>query len=99
MMRQEINFTKKALTNLQPPEGKKRVYVYDHKESGLVMQVMPTGRKTFQFYKWFKKGKIAVRVTIGTFPDWTIEQARKEAQKCKPMVSTQPIRNGRPERK
>ncbi len=83
MMRQEINFTKKALTNLQPPEGKKRVYVYDHKESGLVMQVMPTGRKTFQFYKWFKKGKIAVRVTIGTFPDWTIEQARKEAQKCK----------------
>jgi integrase len=83
MMRQEINFTKKALTNLQPPEGKKRVYVYDHKESGLVMQVMPTGRKTFQFYKWFKKGKIAVRVTIGTFPDWTIEQARKEAQECK----------------
>ncbi|MGB9500382.1 MAG: tyrosine-type recombinase/integrase [Dissulfuribacterales bacterium] len=76
-----LNFTKKTLDNLPLPEGKKRSYVHDTKESGLVVQVTPAGRKTFQFYKWYE-GK-PLRVTIGLYPDMSIEQARKKAQKLK----------------
>ena len=78
----ELNFTKKTLDNLPLPEGsKKRLHFYDAKEAGLVIQVTPAGRKTFQFYKWYE-GK-PLRVTIGLYPDMSIEQARKKAQKLK----------------
>ena len=80
-MKQEVSFTIKALEALPLPEGKKRFYVHDIKESGLLIQMTAAGRKTFQFYRWYDGNP--VRVTIGTFPDWTIEQARKEAQKYK----------------
>lgn len=81
MERQEIAFTKKALSALSLPKGKKRTYVHDTRERGLLIQVTATGRKTFQLYKWHE-GK-PIRITLGTFPDMTIEQARKAAQKLK----------------
>ena len=81
MRRQEIVFTQKVLSALPLPEGKKRLYFYDAKEAGLVIQVTPTGRKTFQLFKWYKTKP--VRITLGTFPDMTIEQARKQAQQHK----------------
>ena len=77
----ELNFTKKTLDNLPLPEGKKRLYFYDTSETGLLIQVTPAGRKTFQFYKWYE-GK-PLRVTIGLYPGMVIEQARKKAQKLK----------------
>ena len=80
-MKQEIAFTIKALEALPLPEGKKRFYVHDTWENGLLIQVTAAGRKTFQFYRWYEGNP--VRVTIGLFPDMTIEQARKEAQKYK----------------
>lgn len=70
-MKQEIGFTIKTLNALPLPEGKKRAYVYDAKESGLLIQITSTGRKTFQFYKWHE-GK-PLRVTIGLYPDMSIE--------------------------
>ncbi len=79
-MKQEIAFTIKTLEALPPPEGK-RTYVHDTRESGLLIQITPAGRKTFQLFKWYKTKP--VRITLGTFPDMTIEQARKEAQKYK----------------
>ena len=81
MRRQEIVFTQKVLSALPLPDGKKRLYFYDAKEAGLVIQVTPTGRKTFQLFKWYKTKP--VRITLGTFPDMTIEQARKQAQQHK----------------
>jgi len=85
MGRQEIAFTKKALSALPLPEGKKRSYVYDSKESGLVIQVTSIGRKTFQLYKWHE-GK-PVRITLGLFPNIAIEQARKRARKLKAYMA------------
>lgn len=79
-MKKEIAFTIKALEALPLPEGK-RTYVHDTRESGLLVQVTPTGRKTFQLFKWYKTKP--VRVTLGTFPDVTIEQARKQVQQYK----------------
>ncbi|MGE4403738.1 MAG: Arm DNA-binding domain-containing protein [Desulfobulbus sp.] len=77
----EINFTKAALEQAQAPAGVKRFYLYDERESGLVFQITPTGRKTFQLYK--KHLGKPVRVTIGTFPELSVEQARKKAREIK----------------
>jgi len=81
MKKQEVAFTKKALSALPLPEGNKRLYVHDTKENGLLVQVTATGRKTFQFYKWYESKPL--RVTIGLYPDMSIEQARKAVQKLK----------------
>jgi hypothetical protein len=63
------------------PEKGKRSYVYDSRENSLLIQVTSTGRKTFQVYRWHKTKP--VRVTLGIFPDMTIEQARNKAQNIK----------------
>ncbi|MBM9616643.1 tyrosine-type recombinase/integrase [Desulfobulbus rhabdoformis] len=81
MAREEVNFTKASLEQLEAPEPGKRRYVYDSKESGLLVQVTGNGRKTFQLYK--KHMGKPVRVTIGTFPELTVEQARKKAKAIK----------------
>ena len=81
MAREEINFTKLAIDPLKPsPDGKRR-YVYDSKENGLLVQITGTGRKTFQLYK--KHQGHPIRVSIGTFPEYSIEQARKKAREIK----------------
>ena len=81
MAKEEISFTKAAIDQLVAPEGTTRRYVHDSKESGLVLQITHAGRKSFQLYK--KHQGRPVRVTIGTFPDFTVEQARKRAREIK----------------
>jgi integrase len=75
-MSDRITFTKKELEALPIPE-KGRAYVHDAKVNGLVLQITPTGTKSFQVYR--KIGGKPVRVTLGRYPDMTIEQARKAA--------------------
>ncbi len=84
MAKESVNFTKANLEQLAAPDTGRR-YVHDAKESGLVVQVTPAGRKTFQLYK--KHQGRPVRVTIGTFPDLTVEQARKRAREIKVELS------------
>lgn len=81
MAREEINFTKAAIEQMVAPQGENRRYVYDTKESCLLVQITGNGRKTFQLYK--KHMGKPVRVTIGTFPELTVEQARKKAREIK----------------
>jgi len=86
MAKEEFNFTKLEIAQMGPnPDGKRR-YVYDSKENGLLVQITSTGRKTFQLYKKHKGSPI--RVTIGTFPDVTIEQARKNAREIKTALAS-----------
>jgi len=80
MAREEVNFTKANLEHLVPPDTGRR-YVYDEKEAGLLVQITSNGRKTFQLYK--KHQGRPIRVTIGTYPDLTVEQARKRAREIK----------------
>jgi integrase len=73
-----FNFTKKRIDALTVPASK-RVYYYDTEQRGLLLTVYPSGQKTFSLYR-----KIAgrpERITIGPYPDLTIEQARKEVQR------------------
>jgi len=84
MAKENVNFTKANLEQLAAPDTGRR-YVHDTKESGLIIQITPSGRKTFQLYK--KHQGRPVRVTIGTFPDLTVEQARKRAREIKVELS------------
>ncbi|MBV5330653.1 MAG: site-specific integrase [Chlorobium sp.] len=85
MAKEEVNFTKAALERIVAPEGSTRRYIHDSKESGLLLQITGSGRKSFQLYKKHQ-GK-PVRVTIGTFPDTSVEQARKKAREIKVELS------------
>ena len=75
----EINFTKAAIADLPPAAPGKRDYYRDARTPGLILQITASGTKSFLVYKW--AGKKPVRVTLGQFPDTTIEQARKRAAK------------------
>ena len=73
-----INFTKKIIDSLKLPDKNKRHYFYDEKINGLELMVTDQGTKSFKVYRKFN-GK-PVRVTLGKYPEMTIENARKKAQ-------------------
>ena len=74
-----LNFTKKSLDALRlPPQGK-RLYVYDTKVRGLELMTTAAGAKSFKVYRKFQNRPI--RITLGKYPEMTIEQARNEAQR------------------
>lgn len=77
MLKSKFNFTQKKLDEVPLPEQGKRTTYRDEKKSGLVLIVYPTGRKVYQLYKKFQ-GR-PVRVTLGTFPEMGVEEARREA--------------------
>lgn len=81
---ERINFTKKALSDIAPPEAGKRIYFYDKKVPGLLLDVTPTGKKSFYLYRKIK-GR-PERVFIGRFPETTIEQARIRAMELNALV-------------
>ena len=78
MAEARFNFTKEALTSLPLPAGGQRAIYHDAKTTGLQLRVTSTGVRTFSVYRRIKGGQPA-RVTLGRFPEMTIEQARKLA--------------------
>jgi hypothetical protein len=79
-MANKFRFTKKELEAL--PVGDKRVRYYDTAVAGLVLEVYITGKKSFRVYKRAKGAKSASQVTLGAFPNLTIEQARSQAREA-----------------
>ena len=76
----KLNFTKQSIEGISAPDtGRTLAYDEGGKQSvkGLAIQVTAAGTRTFQVYKW-AKGK-PLRVTLGRYPDLTIEQARRAA--------------------
>ncbi len=79
-----FNFTKAAIPALKPP-AKGMVSYRDTKEDGLSAYVTAKGIVTF-----FVRKRIAgrdERMTIGRFPEVTIEQARKRARVLKGEIA------------
>ena len=74
-----FNFIKKSLDALPLPDEGKRLYVYDTKVRGLELMVTPQGTKSFKVYRKFNNKPI--RVTLGKYPEMTIENARRDAQR------------------
>jgi integrase len=74
----EFNFTKPALDALPKPAAGRREVYHDRKTTGLQIRVSASGCKTFCIYRRTKGGQ-PERVTLGRFPEMTIEKARGKA--------------------
>lgn len=72
----KIKFTKTALTKLPAPETG-RAYYHDSEQKGLLLQVTAAGTKSFQAYR--RVNGIPVRVTLGKFPEMSVEAAKGAA--------------------
>jgi integrase len=71
--------TKTLLASLVAPAAGKRVVIYDTETPKLAMRMTHTSVRAFYVVK--RMGGTMVWLKLGTFPDMTCEQARKEADK------------------
>ena len=74
----KINFTKAAIDALSIPKLGKRLSYHDSKTAGLRLRLTSRGVATFSVYRRIKGGG-PERITLGRYPDMTIEQARCKA--------------------
>ena len=81
----KLNFTKKLLQDLPTPDKGKRAYYYDNKVRGLGIAITDKGTKTFIVYR--KVNGKPERVTLGYFPDLTIENARGLASEANAQIA------------
>ena len=80
-----INFTKTVLDNLPIPEGKSRPYYHDSETPGLGLRVTSNGVKSFMVQRRInKKPQI---VTLGRYPEMTIQISRRMAIKALSSIS------------
>ncbi|MBE6454615.1 MAG: DUF4102 domain-containing protein, partial [Alphaproteobacteria bacterium] len=70
-----INFTKTVIDNLMPTQ--KRYKIYDVTIPKLAVIVTEKGTKSFVVIK--RTATESIKVTIGHYPDVTIQQARTQA--------------------
>ena len=85
MAENRFNFTVKSIQSVEPPPKGKRSYFYDKKTRGLLLAVTPTGAKSFYVYR--KVQGRPERILIGKFPDVSIENARKAAEKINATIA------------
>jgi integrase len=77
-MANNFNFTQQRIEKLPIPEKDRKDY-YDTEVSKLICRVSSTGNKSFCVLKRMANGKLQ-RVTLGKFPDVSVNDARKMAQ-------------------
>lgn len=82
----KLNFTKADIEALPIPARGKRDTYLDTKANGLQLRISHTGVKTFSVYRRIKCGD-AERVTIGRFPDMSIDQARRKTMEISLAIS------------
>jgi integrase len=74
---ERFKFSKTNLTALSLPEQGKRRTVYDTEVQRLVLRITSAGSKTFYVVK--RTGSTITWIKLDSFPDMTVEQARKAA--------------------
>jgi hypothetical protein len=84
-MANKHNFTKSFIESLPAAEKGKRSYYKDNKVSSLEMMVTDKGSKSFKVTK--KKDGRIIRVTLGKYPDLSIENARKKAHEVSAQIA------------
>ena len=75
----KLKFGKITLHDLDAPAPGKRSTYYDIEIPKLAIRITSAGTKTFFVVK--RAGKVMAWLRLGTFPDMSVEKARKEAQK------------------
>lgn len=81
-----INFTVAALKALPAAAAGARDTYHDVREPGLQLRVGPTGKKQFSMFRRTKNGG-PERITLGAFPDVSIEQARAKALQIRNAIA------------
>lgn len=81
-----INFTVANIKALPPSAPGTRDTYHDLREPGLQVRVGPAGKKQFSVYKRTRNSG-PERVTLGAFPDITIEQARAKALEIRNAIA------------
>jgi integrase len=78
--------------------GEKDNFLWDDKEHGLAIKITPTGAKIFILQKTVRAR--LKRITLGKFPDMTLDQARTEARKKNGLIAAgrDPVAEERAER-
>jgi integrase len=76
---QRIKFTKGALESLPLPAAGQRTTCYDTEVPKLAVRITAAGTRTFYVVK--RDGATMVWVKLGTFPEMTVEQARKAGER------------------
>src|SRR5690606_1406489 len=77
-MTNRLTFNKGVVAALPRPD-RGRATFYDEKVPKLALRVTPAGTRTFYVVKRADDGMAWVK--LGSFPDMTVEQARKEAER------------------
>jgi hypothetical protein len=80
-----VKITKTVVDHLSPPTTGQH-FLRDALLKGFAVRVTSTGAKTFVLEKRID-GRTR-RLTLGRYPDLTVEQARKEAQKQLGQIAT-----------
>lgn len=80
MARTTANLTKSFIERVPPAKAGARVEYWDDKVSGLLLRVTDKGTKSFSVYRRERGGK-PIRVTLGRYPDYSPEAARREAKR------------------
>ena len=86
MATNKINFTKGNIEDLPLPAKGQRETYHDTKTPGLQLRVSGTGVKTFCVRRRNATGTVE-RVTLGSYPAMTPEQARKKAMEVNVTIS------------
>jgi integrase len=84
-MASKYNFTKSFISSLPPAKQGKRDYYKDNKVAGLEIMVTEKGSKSFKITR--KKNGRIIRVTLGKYPDLSIENARKKAHEVNAQIA------------
>lgn len=87
MAKHIINFTKANIDSLPIPPENTRVTYYDSKTNGLQLRISSNGVKTFSVYRWVAHEGKPERVTLGKYPEKSIEKAREDALKINAAIA------------
>jgi hypothetical protein len=80
-----VELTDKVVKALAPPPAGNRI-TYDTKMSGFGCRVTSAGARSFVLNYRTKAGGRERRITIGSFPDWTVKAAREKAAEYRRQV-------------
>lgn len=77
-----MNFTQSRVRNIEPRDT--RFEIRDDKQSGLLLRVTPSGKKSWCLsYRFNGRPR---RLTLGRFPELTVDKARQQAHKMMAQV-------------
>ena len=95
-----LEFSQRTLSQLTCPEGKTKERYFDEGCTGLMLEVRPSGTKTY-FLRYRNQRQKAVQMKLGRAVDLTVAQARALAHKNLGLIAQgiDPLASRQTERK